>query len=155
MVPYVTITSLRNFYYSGQHKHFMYLRILSLWTWWDPNMHSIYGLSYQKAWRWPVCSSKHVASNKTTIKSVVPDVPLFYFISNEWVNFIITQIFGNLHTKTLHTFQAGHRPSDHYITHFYEICFNIILPPQPQIKKLNKFLLRLPSESQYILTALV
>jgi len=49
------------------HKHFMYLRILSLWTWWDPNMHSLYGLSCQKAWRWPVCRSKHVACNKTTI----------------------------------------------------------------------------------------
>jgi hypothetical protein len=73
--------ALRNFYYSDQHKHFMYLRIFSLWTWWDPNMHSIYGLSCQKAWRWPVRRSKHVACNKTTIKSVVPDIPLFYFIS--------------------------------------------------------------------------
>jgi hypothetical protein len=32
------------------HKHFVYLRILSLWTWWDPNMHNIYGLICQKAW---------------------------------------------------------------------------------------------------------
>ena len=44
-------------------------------------MHSIYGLSCQMAWRWPVCRSKHVACNKTTLKSVVPDVLLFYFIS--------------------------------------------------------------------------
>lgn len=74
---------------------------------------------------------------------------------NELVNFIIAQIFGNRHTKTLHTFQAGHRPSDYYTTHSYEICFNIILPPQPQFKRLNKFLLCLPHESQYILTALI
>ena len=81
LVPYGTSKALRNFYYSDQHEHFMYLSILSLWIWWDPNIHSIYGLSYQKAWRWPVCRSKHVACNKTSIKSVVPDVPLFYFIS--------------------------------------------------------------------------
>ena len=41
------------------------LRILSSWTWWDHNMHSSYGLSCQKAWRWPVDRSKHVACNKT------------------------------------------------------------------------------------------
>ena len=35
----------------------------------------------KNAWRWRVCRSKHVACNKTTIKSFVPDVPLFYFIS--------------------------------------------------------------------------
>ena len=80
-----TSTALRNIYYSDQHKHFMCLRILSLWTYWDPNMHSIYGLSCQKAWRWSVCRSKHVACNKTTIKSVVPDVPLFYFIRRKFL----------------------------------------------------------------------
>ena len=80
-IPDCTSIKLKYICLSLIHKHFMYLRILSLWTWWDRNMHSIHGISCQEAWIWPVCRSEHVACNKTTKKSVVPDVPLFYFIS--------------------------------------------------------------------------
>ena len=73
----------------------MYLRIISLWTRWDPNTHSIYGLSCQKAWRRPVCRSKHVAYNKRTIKSVVPDIPMFYVISSIQYNWLEWQLIAN------------------------------------------------------------
>ena len=68
---------------------------------------------------------------------------------NEWVNFITARIFVNHYIKILHTFQTGHRPSDHYTTYSYETRFNIILLPKPQFKRLKILFLRLLSKCQY------
>ena len=63
------------------------LSILSLLTWWDPNMHRILWTHlYKRAWRWPVYRSKHVAYG--IISSTNFNAQFYLFINNMFVTLL-------------------------------------------------------------------